>query len=100
MELKSVRLEIPEGGNKFHLRDRVDDSFVDVLYRLDNEVRLPGDERSNSASGEDLSSVLLFSESTHRLNRGCAARRNPTGKEAYAGHDERRGRVDLCVSGA
>ena len=45
MELKSVRLEIPEGGNKFHLRDRVDDSFVDVLYRLD-EVRLPGDEEA------------------------------------------------------
>ena len=45
-------------------------------------------------------SGLLFSESIHRLNRGCAARRNPTGKEAYAGHDERRGGVDLCVSGA
>ena len=46
MELKSIRLEIPEGGNKFHLRDRVDDSFVDVLYRLDNEVRLPSDEEA------------------------------------------------------
>jgi hypothetical protein len=42
----------------------------------------------------------LFSESNYRLNRGGAARRHETGNQAYGGHHQHGGGVDLRIGGA